>query len=337
MRGVAAACSLLALTSCGMAGGLRVEPAPTTPALPVPFAEAPAMTESVGVAGAQVAKGLSVRTAPVAIAFSPEAVWALFTGAQTRELARLDPTTGVETAPRQPLPVDARGLAVSSADGVWLSGHDRVFRIDPTTGVATTSIALDGSPGRILLAHGALLVLVHAGTGGELEAFDPTSGHRRWHAPVGPGPVALTTWRGQVWVADHIAHDLRSFDQDTGRTISVRQLPGARARAEPVELSARRDALLVCLTDQLMVLPDSVSQPVVTLGHLRALAFAASPHGLWVLATTPSDPTPALYRVDSALQPIRLGGDAVAIATGGGQVWVANRGLNVVTHAPDLP
>jgi hypothetical protein len=274
---------------------------------------------------------------PVAVAYSPEAVWALLAG-ETPSLARIDPASGEEAAARVPLPIDAARLAVSSADGVWLGGNDRVFQIDPESGVAATTIALTGVPERLLLAHGALLVLVsHPGATGQLESLDPASGATRWAADVGPGPVALTTWRGNVWVADRVSHDLRSFDEATGLPGRVERLPGDAAASAPVELSATRDGLIVCLTDQVLLQPvEGRLDRRIALGALRAIAFAASPSASWILATAPGDPAPALYRIAGTVGPAtRLGGSAVAIATGGGQVWVANQGLASVTRVPE--
>ena len=185
---------------------------------------------------------------------------------------------------------------------VWNHTTHRVARTSEAGARRDTGIALASEPANATLSGNLLIVTLRSKDGRDVEAYDLTTGIRRWQIVGGLHAVRCTEDRGPPCVAilaDSEGGELVALDPETGALGAVRaQVPVAD------DVAVRADGhLLVVGTFAGVRELDAAGLPVRTLGTalstLRSVAIAAD--GSVVVAGTIHGTTYAVGRIVGGL------------------------------------
>ena len=269
---------------------------------------------------------------------------------------------------RRLIGVGAAAVCIALALGAWfaLAGHrsravhitaDTVVRLDPSTGRATTSLAVGTAPGSVALDRLAIWTV-------NFEDQTVTRLSRGGRAATAAGTTApataLATGAGAAWALSSYDGNLSRIDERTGRITQIvpvgsqptalavgsavfvtNQSSGTLVRVDPVTLhrSLLRHGLAgpsgVVAEGSLVWVAESFRNRILEVDGrtgrtLRTLAVSLSPDALAlgsdaVWATNPAENE--VTRVDlhtGLFRLISVGADPFAIAAGSRYVWVVN-------------
>ena len=180
--------------------------------------------------------------------------------------------------------------------------------------------------GAVAVAAAVLLVHRHGSTpvrlrGGEVVAFDPTTGRATAAVRIGPGVGPVAVANGRLWVGDRTAHTLSLVALSSHEILRVVGLP-----ATPYELAAEGDVGWVTYGyDGTIGRYDArtgiLTRPFHPLAGVRGLvALAVTPRAVWLgladSAVLALDPVSAQVK-----RSVRLRGAVQEIAAAPGAVW----------------
>jgi YVTN family beta-propeller protein len=143
-----------------------------------------------------------------------------------RTVTRLDPATGRVTAVVDvgPPPVGVRTIA-AGGDGVWVTGHDAIVRVDPRSNRVADRLPID-SPSGPVLTHDNLWAASEDGQA--VIRFDRRSGRREAVVRVGAHPTFVAADDRFAWALNNGEGTVTQIDALTNRVVGTIPV-GARA------------------------------------------------------------------------------------------------------------
>ncbi len=209
---------------------------------------------------------------------------------------------GVPTFPSNPVDVGGSAMGIAVGDGsVWATvvheGPGELVRIDPRTDEVTGRSPTGDGPGSVTVGQGGVWVEVTSGDA-RLERFDPTGSE-------------LVGEQGGGWHVAATADEAWASGSDT-----VQRLMPTTTAAEPGLSPGPSGGL-----------PSPSSEPSAHVPGAGALTIDGNQ--VWALALPNPDHDGLLYEIDRNNgeiigTPMPVGMTPVAVAVGGGSVWVAN-------------
>jgi YVTN family beta-propeller protein len=146
-------------------------------------------------------------------------IWAPSCGA-TKEIERIDPTTGKITDSVAAEAADSEGGITVGAGSVWfVVKGSKLVRIDPKTNAVAASIDLPS--GSVNPAFGDGFVWVSSNEHDELLKVDPKTNSVVATIPVGSKPRFLTIGAGSVWTLNQGDGNISRVDMKTGKLVAT--------------------------------------------------------------------------------------------------------------------
>ena len=320
--------TLLVLCGVGLPLALMFGPGDSTPH----SVTRPAPVSRRAVLGATI----RIPSGAVDVAVGRDAIWVSGFGRMTR----LDPSTDqVVATVKTPGTEDYSHVAVGLG-AVWVtSDGGTLYRIDPNSNRVVATILVGGPSVGVATGGGYVWVTRPTAGIGELIRVDPAT-NRVTGAPIdaGPGPIAALYGFGALWVTNSSPSSVVRVDPSTG-TVSTMDFTG--------RLAAGYGSLWATSDDSVVRADPKSGRPTATVRIPRAEAVAAGEGRVWVLASAKSSSptlfypvknTAALWEIDPMNnrivgRPLRLGAlQPLALAVGGGAVWVADYDSGSVTR-----
>jgi streptogramin lyase len=255
-------------------------------------------------------------------------------------MTRLRPSTNhVVATVKTPGTEDYSHVAVGLG-AVWVSSDGgRLYRIDPGSNRVVATILVGGPIEGVATGGGYVWVTRPTEGDGELIRVNPAT-NRVTGAPIdaGPGPIAALYGFGALWVTNSSPSSVVRVDPSTG-TVSTMGFTG--------RVAAGYGSLWATSDDSLVRADPKTGHPTATVRVPRAQAVAVGQGRVWVLASAKSSSprlfypvknTAALWEIDPMNnrivgRPLRLGAlQPLALAVGGGAVWVADYNSGSVTR-----
>jgi streptogramin lyase len=264
------------------------------------------------------------------VAVGGDSVWVADTRAD--QIVRIDPTGAV--APTQ-IPVGSDPVSMVASDEqnrIYVATSAKILGIDMDSNAAGATRLLPGIPTSLSFGNGSVWISALSSVGpsrGLLLQLDPVSLLQTQTTLGEPGTVAVGA--GSVWIMESRGGGpgapgpalLTRFDPKTKKPIATTELPQAGVDIEV----ANGSVWAVDGTGTVYRIDpekNKVAQTYPT--RVKATDMAVGEGAVWVLSRFEA----ALVRVDLATgkvsAPIRVGGDPLSIASGGGSVWVVRTG-----------
>ena len=279
---------------------------------------------------------IPIPSGAVDVAVGKRAIWVSGFGTTTR----VDPSTNrVVAAVKTPGTEDYSHVAVGLG-AVWVSSDGgRLYRIDPNSNRVVATILVGGPIVGVATGGGYVWVTRPTEGIGELIRVDPAT-NRVTGAPIdaGPGPIAALYGFGALWITNSSPSSVVRVDPATG-TVTTMGFTG--------RVAAGYGSLWASSDDSVVRVDPKTGRPTATLRVPRAQAVAVGEGRVWVLASAKSSSptlfypvknTAALWEIDPMNnrivgRPLRLGAlQPLALAVGGGAVWVADYDSGSVTR-----
>jgi hypothetical protein len=324
----AGAVTLLVLCGVGLLLALMFGPGDATPN----SVTRPAPLPRRAVLGATI----RIPAGAVDVAVGTDAIWVSGFGRVTR----VDPSTDrIVAAVKTPGTEDYSHVAVGLG-AVWVSSdRGRLYRIDPNSNRVVAAILVGGPIVGVATGAGYVWVTRPTEGIGELIRVDPAT-NRVTGAPIdaGPGPIAALYGFGALWVTNSSPSSVVRVAPSTG-TASTMGFTG--------HVAAGYGSLWATSDDSVVRADPKTGLPTATVRVPRAQTVAVGQGGVWVLASAKSSSptlfypvknTAALWEVDPMNnrivgRPLRLAAlQPLALAVGGGAVWVADYNSGSVTR-----
>jgi peptide/nickel transport system substrate-binding protein len=247
----------------------------------------------VDVSSRQAVRTISIRSAPVALAATREAVWVTD---GTGDVSKIDPTYDRIALTRRRavsagfvFGASAPRPTLAAFESIWVVDPDGyVSRLDPSTGRPTASVDVGNGPSTITAGAGSLWVTNSAD--GTVTRIDPTT-LVPTTIPVGHGPAAIAINSAGAWIANAGDNAVVRVDTDTN-AVAGKTPVGDR----PTAVLATSTALWVANAGDGTVMrldPRSgkVKKRIHFGGTPNALARAAGQ--VWVTVAPAPSPPPA--------------------------------------------
>ena len=233
----------------------------------------------------------------------------------------LDPSSGEAI---ETVALDARpGSVAASADSVWVTHPDAgtVTRIDPNERAVIDSIQVGENPTGIAVGFDAVWV-VNSG-GPSVSRISADTGEVFDPIPVGNGPTGIATGDGGVWVTNRFDGTLSRIDPNPGGTVSEPIPVGLDPRGVAVGF----DAVWVALAGTNTVArvnPDTNEVTgVVPVGNAPG-PLAVSADSVWVANTLDDTVSRIDPEVNAVVDVVSVGDGPAELAVVDGIVWVTN-------------
>jgi peptide/nickel transport system substrate-binding protein len=266
-----------------------------------------------------ITDSIKVDQRPGGIVVAGEAAWVTNTGSNTVSL--IDAATQVV---RRVIDVGAAPLGIAAVgESIWVanSGARTLTRINAATSRVVDTVTVGNGPVAVAGGGGALWVANLSDS--TVMRLDPASGAVVATIPVAAGPAALAADATSVWVLSADAASVTHLDGSTGAALG----PPIALSNRPSAMALGAGSLWIAGADGSLTRVDPSNQRVVAAvdvgGSIAALAVTDS--DVWI-----ADRTGYVVRLDAAdptRQPTKVAttSSPEALATAGGQVWVAAR------------
>ena len=273
-------------------------------------------------------------TGPVTLATDGTSVWSYTVAG---DVVRIDPLTNKIVATARPAPEtnDLQSLA-GNETGLWVTDWtaSKLFRLDPQTLRAVTSIGTAGQSKGVLITRDAVWV---ANTrGGSVERIDPNTNTVSTRIPLGPvgpsGPNWLAEGLGSLWVGVPNNSTVFRIDQATNKVQAAIKVDPPASPCGGLAVGSTAVWITSCDGSSFVAQIDPVTNLVVATIDLRGKGYTFAMIGdrPWVASTNDQ-----IVRID----PISHAVDRVVTPgpgfSGGGDVVVAAGSLWIVDYAAD--
>lgn len=329
IRQAALAVAAILASACGTQDGLHIEnggrtvaPGSTKPHTTPTPTQPPSRTDSLVLGG---------RTA---IAYTDGTLWCAVRAPGDRligSLIQVDTATGHVTGTTEPLPPsDNPYLLAVTGGNVWVTGGDRLWRIDTADGSVAATVDLQGRATALTGGLGDLWVTVEDAGGGRLMRLNADTGAPVAKARLGPGPSALTVVPGAAWVTDSRRQTVTRYALRHRRIVrsATVALPLSDRRA-PTQVTVYAGLVWVYERGRVIRIDPGTAAVVgtTTVAPAAGGTIAAGSGGIWVITRTRRHHSGAVRLLDGATgagigRRVVVGGDPSALATDGHGVWV---------------
>jgi glutamine cyclotransferase len=279
-------------------------------------------------------------TGPVSLATDGTSVWS-YTAAG--DVVRIDPLTNKIVATARPAPEtnDLQSLA-GNESGLWVTDWtaSKLFRLDPQTLRAVTSIGTAGQSKGVLITRDAVWV---ANTrGGSVERIDPKTTTVISRIPLGPigpsGPNWLAEGLGSLWVGVPNNSTVFRIDQATNRVQAAITVDPPASPCGGLAVGSTAVWVSSCDGSSFVAQIDPVTNVVVATIDLRGKGYTFAMIGdrPWVASTNDQIVRldPISHAVDRVVTPgpgFSGGGDVVVAA---GSLWIVDFSANRILRLP---